>query len=633
VIKRWLLALLSLLISISCLGADHNAWHLTSGEALEIRGLGYSAPPYEADARLLPGTWKPVQLPASMIRLLVPPEDYGDAATAPTVTTWYRLTVPAAAASTETRYLYIPRWKTDGQLAVYGDGRLLYRSHANIFWNGWNIPLWIPLNITAGASVPATILLRIERPLDSGGGMSSVWVGSREALSWRYHIRYLLQVQLPMLSSAAFLAVGLFAFFIWCRRRKERSYLLFFYIAVASFLRTLHYHVGEGQLAMSDDWFSWLTINSLYWMVLTTHFFINDLHRRPVRKLDYVISVLTALMCILTLPMFAGIILNAYILAPLTYLMVLVIGSLVAGVGYVQSRRTQSHDGLMLSYWAVLGMLAGIHDWLLQSNYISIESVYLAPYSNIGGFLIFMFILYSRYMRADQNVREVNASLKTLLQQREDELRASYQLLRESERRQTLSEERARLMQDMHDGMGSSLLTALLVAEKGDLDSPMLADVLRDCIDDLRLTIDSMEPVQTDLLLVLATLRFRLSPRLESAGIKLRWEVQNIPALPWLDPRNCLHILRILQEAFSNIVKHAHASEVRVATALEDGHVVVIVTDNGRGFAQRDESERHSKGLKNQLRRAASIGAEVQLASSSDGTCLRLLLPLEQVAR
>lgn len=117
-------------------------------------------------------------------------------------------------------------------------------------------------------------------------------------------------------------------------------------------------------------------------------------------------------------------------------------------------------------------------------------------------------------------------------------------------------------MQDMHDGMGSSLIIALLEAEKGHLDASSLTDVLKNCIEDLKLTIDSMEPVEADLLLLMATLRFRLTPRLESAGIRLRWDIQNVPALDWLDPRNALHILRILQETFSNIIKHTNATEI-----------------------------------------------------------------------
>ncbi|WP_050507708.1 hypothetical protein [Pseudomonas syringae] len=256
-------------------------------------------------------------------------------------------------------------------------------------------------------------------------------------------------------------------------------------------------------------------------MILVTHLFLNHLHRRPQRWLNVTVYLAILGVGVFTLPALSDL-LNAYALAPLTYLMLIVVGSLVAGGGLYQSRRARSRDGLILSSWAVVGMLFGCHDWALQDNYLSIEDIYLRPFSNIGAFLICMHIMFRRYMQANESVQQLNESLTFRLQKREDELKLSHLRLREIENRQILSRERQRLMQDMHDGMGSSLLVALLSAEKGELDSAMLADVPKTCIDDLKLTIDSMEPVEADLLLLLATLRFRLTPRLEGAGITLR---------------------------------------------------------------------------------------------------------------
>jgi len=601
--------------------------HLTTAETLVVPGYGYAPLPYEVSDAKMQGAWEFVTLPQALTRQLIPPVERQSASGPPTVVIWYRLQVPVMAKTVSPRYLYIPRWKTDGQIAVYGDSRLLYQSHANVFWNGWNIPLWIALGETADAVTPRTILLRIERPRDSGGGISSVWLGQADSLSWRYRLRYLLQVQLPFTSSAAFLAVGLFSLAVWFRLRDETVYLLFFCISVASFLRTLHYHVGESRLPMSDEWFSWLTINSIYWMVLITQFCLNYLHRRALPWLNRIVSGITVCVSIITLPVFSAW-LNAYALSPLAYMALLVMGSMVAGMGVCQSRRACSRDGLLLSAWALVGMLFGGYDWLLQNNYMDIESIYLGPYSNIGIFIIFMYIIFRRYLQANEHVRQVNSSLQTQLQVREIELLQSHERLRKIEHSQTLSNERQRLMQDMHDGMGSSLLTALLAVERGHIDDSMVAEVLKGCIDDLKLAIDSMEPVAADLLLLLATLRFRLGPRLESAGISLRWEVENIPALDWIDPRNALHILRILQEAFTNIIKHTHATEIRVATGIDMGCVLVMITDNGQGFSVMKGVSSQGKGLDNQIRRATSIGAEIRWDSSNAGTRLTLRLPI-----
>lgn len=601
--------------------------HITVAELMVFAGHGYSAPPYEADADQLQGRWNSVTLPHALIRQLTPLTHQDQTSGPATVVTWYRMRLPVLPATSKPRYLYIPRWKTDGQIAVYGDRRLLYQSHQNVYWNGWNIPLWIALDGTARATTPGTILLRIERPSTSGGGISSLWVGTAASLDWRYRTRYLLQVQLPYTSSAAFLAVGLFSLFVWLRLRGETIYLLFFSISFASFLRTLHYHVGETRLPVSDEWFSWITINAIFWMVLVTHFFLNHLHRRPVRWLNRTVCVVTVGIGLLTLP-WLSFILDAYTLAPLAYIALMLVGTVVGVVGISQCWRTNSRDGLLLSTWGIIGLLLGIYDWLLQNNYVDVENIYLGPYNNIGAFLIFMYIIYHRFLEANNHVRRVNAGLQQRLQEREDELLDSHRRLREIAHIQTLHDERQRLTQDMHDGMGSSLLTALLAVERGHIDSARVADVLKNCIDDLKLTIDSMEPIQSDLLLLLATLRFRLAPRLESAGVKLHWEVVNVPALEWIDPRNALHILRILQEVFTNIVKHAAATEIRVATCADSDAVLVMITDNGRGFSVDEGLDKGGKGLRNQMRRAASIGAEVTLGSGNAGTCFTLRLPV-----
>ena len=215
----------------------------------------------------------------------------------------------------------------------------------------------------------------------------------------------------------------------------------------------------------------------------------------------------------------------------------------------------------------------------------------------------------------------------TKQREHEIELAASREQLYEIKQREMLSQERQRLMQDMHDGLGSSLTSALRVMEYGKVDEAEITQILKGCIDDLKLAIDSMEPVEADLLLLLATLRFRLQPRLESTGISLRWEIVDVPALDWLDPRNSLHILRILQEAFTNIIKHTHATEIRVITSVDGNQVVVSIVDNGKGFAIGNAMKNGGKGLSNQMRRAEAIGAEISWDANDTGTRLTLRLP------
>ena len=246
--------------------------------------------------------------------------------------------------------------------------------------------------------------------------------------------------------------------------------------------------------------------------------------------------------------------------------------------------------------------------------------------------LLLAFALADRFSmirrQAIEDVNLANANLEVRLQMREAEFTETHKKLLEIEQRQTLTQERQRLMQDMHDGLGSSLVSALRVIEQGRMNESEVALVLKGCIDDLKLAIDSMEPVEADLLLLLATFRYRLGPRLESTGIALHWDVHPVPQLDWLDPKNALHILRILQEVFTNIIKHTKATNIRVATSVDNAHVVVTIADNGQGFDIEQALERGGKGLTNQMRRAESIGAEIQWKSNDQGTTIELWLPI-----
>ncbi|MBH2009951.1 MAG: hypothetical protein I8H71_09660 [Xanthomonadaceae bacterium] len=631
---------LALAVLMACWPARGSAepLHFLAAQVLSIEGNGFSAPPYLLEAVNLQGAWRPVSLPHAVPSELLPGVD--DPLRPRTVVSWYRLQVPRqhdAPDALNPYYLYIPRSKIDGQLAVYASGRLVYRSSGNLLWNGSNHPLWIALDKTQNAGLPDSLLLRIERLRATGAAVSSVWLGRQDEIGWRYRMRDMLQVQLPLMVSAAFLAVGLFALFVWIRqklasRQPDSLYLLFFAMSLASFFRSLHFYVGQFKLPLPDQWFGWLTISSLFWLIATSHFLLLRLHGRPRPWLSRAVIGITALVSLVTLPLLSTVLPGASEMARVIYLVLLGMGFCIAISGLRNARQAGSGEALLLASWGVVGMLLGVHDWLLQNNLVSVEGSYLSVYVGTGLFLIFMYIMLRRYLGALESERLANASLAQRLRAREAELNASHARLREIEHRQTLSEERQRLMQDMHDGLGSSLVSALRVVEDGQLHEAQVAEVLRSCIDDLKLAIDSMEPVDADLLLLLATLRFRLGNRLKSSSIRLVWNISDVPALPWLDPRNALHILRILQEAFANILKHAQASEIGVSTRASKGWIEVAVADNGQGFSVDDAMKGGGKGLMNQRRRAQAIGGEVLLASSFTGSVLTLRLPEKQPA-
>jgi len=184
----------------------------------------------------------------------------------------------------------------------------------------------------------------------------------------------------------------------------------------------------------------------------------------------------------------------------------------------------------------------------------------------------------------------------------------------------------------MHDGVGGQLITALAAIEGGRTAPADVAEIVRECIDDLRLVIDSMEPIDQDVLALLGSLRYRLESRLNAAGIRLAWQVSELPPVPNLTPRNALHILRTLQEALTNVLKHAGAGRITVRAEVDPSgsSALISVTDDGHGFATDDPRTAGSggRGIANMRRRAEAVGGSLAIQSGLDGTTVTLALPL-----
>jgi signal transduction histidine kinase len=592
-----------------------------------------STPPPILDSKALPNGWRHIVLPRLLPIVAAPQSAANPSADAATKfrTAWIRLATDGAALPAESLVLYGVRIKTEGTVAVYANGRLVHRAQQQgPLWNSLFTPLWIALDKTPDGGPLREILIRVEYPTNTQIALSSLWLGPPEALRGRYYLRQWLQRELPATLSAAFLAVGIFALFVWFKRRHDTAYLLFFNLAAVSFVGHLHYYVN---LPIIDDWFAWLTANALFWLIMVVHLFLCQLHGRPLKWMTRGVVGISTLISVLTLANVLPVYPSASILVQVVYAIAVLMGAIVALTGGILSLG-RSREGVLIAGSVGICTLLGMSDWLLYTNAIGPEGWFLGAYTNAVTFGSFGLLIYRRYINAIGEVELINASLAQRLQVREAELEISHQKLREAALRQTISDERQRLMQDMHDGLGSSLISAIRSVEQGGVSDQKVSQILKDCLDDLKLTIDSMEPVEADLLLLLATLRFRLEPRLEGTGISLLWEVQELPTLTWLEPSSALHILRIVQESIANILRHTRADEIRVATAREDAGVRVIINDNGQGFeVEKTLRNPAGRGLHNQRRRAQAIEGTVSWESGPAGTQFTLWLPLVRQAQ
>jgi two-component system, NarL family, nitrate/nitrite sensor histidine kinase NarX len=87
-------------------------------------------------------------------------------------------------------------------------------------------------------------------------------------------------------------------------------------------------------------------------------------------------------------------------------------------------------------------------------------------------------------------------------------------------------------------------------------------------------------------------------------------------------------LIRVIQEALSNIRKHARAKNVRVTVMKYTDDLIVEIQDDGQGFSSEDVPHISQYGLRGMRERAEMIGADFQIISSPEqGTTVRLRLP------
>lgn len=542
---------------------------------------------------------------------------------------WYRIVHPLGDAPPAAVAIYIPRVLPGiGYVDLFANGTPLDVPALRAA-NHWNQPVLAPVPAARLAGRDTLeVLVAVTYDTRTTYSLAPVHVGAevplRRAAAWRSF----LQSDAPEAVSYAFLVLGVFALGFWARRPREAPYLLFGLATIVWYLRTLHYYVEV--VPIDGLLFWWLTINTMSWLMMLVYLFALRFQGRQLRWAEYSLVGLVLATGLLTLP---GVGLEPALTSTLAYAAQVAISLAVTALLTRDAIRARTRESIALSAALWVNIAFGVHDLLLKDAVLDPRNVFLLPYGALLLFGAFLYAVLRRYAVAIESVERTNASLEERLESRTRELQASHERLRAIEREQTLAAERQRLMRDMHDGLGSSLMSSLVMVQQGRLQPADVARVLAECIDDLKLTIDSLEPIGADLVTLLATLRYRLGRRLEAAGLQLSWRVSDLPTLPWLDALAALEVLRILQEVLTNVIKHAGARSVTISTEALDNEVRVRLVDDGRGFdVDRARAQPSGRGLLNVQRRAAKLGGRVDVSSSAAGTVVELVLPIERRA-
>jgi two-component system sensor histidine kinase UhpB len=204
---------------------------------------------------------------------------------------------------------------------------------------------------------------------------------------------------------------------------------------------------------------------------------------------------------------------------------------------------------------------------------------------------------------------------------------------RESARRSLVAQEdeRRRVAQELHDEVGQTLTAIVLQLERlrrrapDELKSELteVREGARTSLEDVRRIAQRLRPEALEdlgLSTALETLCDRLS---EQSGVAVRAELQR--DAPNITPEMELVVYRVAQEAMTNALRHAHASNVQVELRRDDGRLMLSVLDDGVGLGANEAGS----GIQGMRERALLVGGRVQVRGLDGGTEVRLELPLE----
>jgi signal transduction histidine kinase len=215
-------------------------------------------------------------------------------------------------------------------------------------------------------------------------------------------------------------------------------------------------------------------------------------------------------------------------------------------------------------------------------------------------------------------------------------LKWQHRLLKLEEQR-ALANERARIARDLHDDLGTALTGLALQLEVGRRDVKDDARAAgrfqegagkaRELADRMREVVWTINPRCDTVSELVGFLEQQISQFAHADGIKVKIDFpEDIPAMPVA--AQARHYLALsVREALTNVIRHAAATEVRVALEITDRELVLQVKDNGRGF---QPTEKPGHGLNNMRTRMEQAGGKFECSSEiGAGTKLRFSLPLE----
>ncbi|WP_241014539.1 7TM diverse intracellular signaling domain-containing protein [Burkholderia sp. Ac-20379] len=468
-----------------------------------------------------------------------------------------------------------------------------------------------------------TLLIRVSGLSAYAPGLGTVVVGPPGVVEHRYGHAHEIRRDLQLYSLAVTSTLGCFFVVLWLMRRRQSVYGWFGLQSIAWWCFQLNQAAtSPWPFSRTDGWESAMSIAVVVFSASFAMFTLRFAGRRFPRLEGglWLLSAAQAAVMLAAPREWIETVRAAIALIPALVFIACCSGFVVFAV------RRPRGDRLALSGCMLIFIAACLHDILTFLGVLS-DNVYYTSIAAQFEMIGMALVLAWRFVTNLRRIEQFNDELTGAVAEARRELRATLDREHALQVTNARLSERLSLAQDLHDGLGGTLVSSITTLEHAPQDMPpaRFLGILKELRDDLRIIIDaaSLDHAGTRTLDgFIAPMRHRFARAFEAQDIDCRWQLSGIDALR-LPNAVCLDVMRVLQEAVTNALRHSGATRVNIAVAGEPAAgLSLTVTDNGRGFDPDAPSPHGGIGMGSLRARVERLGGVLRIASGVTGTTL-----------
>jgi len=525
-------------------------------------------------------------------------------------TVWYRIQTFIKSKPTENWSLLLKRLNMNASVFLgqqfIGDGG----SSKEPIARNWVRPLLFHIPSAMLQAGENTFYVRIIAYPLRGGGFGSYQLAPSKSLIPAYQNIYFHYITSSELICFTLIVFACLMIFFWLINRQYTEYL---WLATASLSGALFpANMFLQNISVSRELWVWAMQVGIGWFVwsilMTFHRYFNI--SKPKLEKTVAIIAITGTILIFFMP--------NEMLQPTILLWFSMCVALATYILIVSISEWSKHRDLLRLGWALgysVMYISAIHDWALI---ITTRGYFFEIYYHYGTFVLIILaclVMLGRFVQMHKNTQQLNYQLLGKINRFEAD----------EQRRCAVNNERQRIMRDLHDGLGNTLVSAIALSKGGQTKQPELQTTLKNAMKEMRLIVDSQIHTDFNFEKILMLIKDRSDLVLLSSDIEINWDVKALLATTAVqNPDIGLHVIRVLQEALTNAIKHANPSIINIGSTLKGSNLQLYISDNGNGSTLSNQGN----GLKNMQSRASEIKGSLSITNNASGTIITLSLPV-----